>query len=529
MKSIKTILFIFFLSINLSALDTNIDEVKNININESKIFGSNLFNGGFSNSKLHKYNPNYILNIGDSINLKLWGAISLELNIPVDKQGNIFIPNVGIAKLLGVKNSNLTKVIKKQINKVYKDNVFIYASLDNYQPIEIFVSGAVNKPGLYSGLSSNSILQFIDKAKGISRNGSFRNISILRDNITVSNIDLYNYLINGKLNSFQFKNGDVINIPYIEKIITVDGDIERKLQIEFKNTKLKDIIKISKINNGVTDIIISRYQNGKENKKMFNISQKNINILPNDNISFISNNNSKTLKINISGEHDNNQNIILKKGTNLKQLLNDINFTSLSLKEDISLYRKSVANLQKELLHSSLNELESMVLKTGASTTEEAIIRKQEAALVLDFIKRAKKVEPKGRVILNKNSNLEKVILEEGDNIYIPKSSHIITIQGEVKIPSALTFVKDMPFEDYISMCGGLISTADKENILIIHQNGKVSKYLKKYFQETNSILKPGDSILVLGKSDTKNLQMTKDITQIIYQIAVSAGVLIGL
>ena len=38
-----------------------------------------------------------------------------------------------------------------------------------------------------------------------------------------------------------------------------------------------------------------------------------------------------------------------------------------------------------------------------------------------------------------------------------------------------------------------------------------------------------GDSLLVLPKLEGKNLQITKDITQILYQVAVSAGILLAL
>ena len=151
-----------------------------------EIFGSNLFNGEFSRSSQHRYNPEYLLNISDTINLKLWGAVELELKLTIDEQGNIFVPKVGTINLLGVKNKNLSKEIKKVLQKTYKDNVYTYANLDNFQPVSVFIAGGVEKPGLYQGLSSDSILQFLDKAKGINNRGSFRNISIIRNNKIVS-------------------------------------------------------------------------------------------------------------------------------------------------------------------------------------------------------------------------------------------------------------------------------------------------------------------------------------------------------
>lgn len=526
-------LFIYSFCVDIPT-DTQTVEVKQevvaVEKNNIEIFGQNLFNGEFSKSTQHRYNPEYILNIGDTINLKLWGAIEVEIKLTIDQQGNIFVPKVGTIVLLGVKNKDLSSAIGKVLKTTYKDNVYIYANLDNFQPVSVFVTGGVTKPGLYEGLSSDSILQFLDKSKGIERGGSYRYISIIRDNKTLLTIDLYEYLINGKLDVFQFKTGDMINVSYLQGFVTVEGDIQKPLQIEMKdNMTLDTITKLTQPNIEVTDIVISRYNN--QNEKvllMYPLSNKNIKIQSNDNIKFVSNNNNTNIEIKIDGEHQGLRNIIVKKGTTLKDVISQIPFSPLSSSENINLFRKSTAQLQKELLHSSLNELESSVLKTGSTTTDEAIIRKQEATLVLDFIKRAKEVEPKGRVVLNKNTDFSKVILEAEDIIYVPSVNHIVTVQGEVKIPSSLTYVEDMSFDEYITLCGGLNARADENNMLLIHPNGNVETYKSGIFS-SNSKVQPGDSILVVGKIDTKSLQIAKDMTQILYQIAVGAGVAIKL
>jgi protein involved in polysaccharide export with SLBB domain len=531
-QNIKIFLILLFMMVNLQSVELPTDDLDTPkqSTNEYKRFGENLFNGNFSTSILHRYNPNYILNIGDSISIKIWGAVEYELKLTIDEQGNVFLPKIGVIKLLGIKNNELTNVLKKFVNQTYKNNVYLYASLDNFQPIEVFVSGAVNKPGLYKGIGSDSILQFVDKARGIASNGSYRYITILRENQTVASIDLYDYLIDGKLNLIQFKNGDVINVGYKKEIIYVEGDCEQKLQIELKDSmSISTITKISNINSGVTHMIISRYKDGKIDKSIYPLDKTDLKIKANDTIKFVSNNNKNSINITITGEHNNDQNIVVQKGTTLKELISTLKLTNLSIKNSINLYRKSIAKLQKELLNSSLKELEASVLKTGSTTTDEAIIRKQESSLVLDFIKRAKQIEPKGRVILNDNTDLSKVVLEDEDTIYIPKTTHIITIAGDVQIPSAISYVVGMGIDEYISLCGGLSASADEENILIIKQNGKVIKYDNGMFSDQNLKIEAGDSVLVLGKPDTKNLQITKDITQILYQIAVSAGVLVRL
>lgn len=534
MKKIVFLLLSFICLLNAVDLPTQDNKKEDIALKDNKeirTFGENLFNGEFSKTSQHMYNPEYILNIGDVINLKLWGAIDLEIKLTIDEQGNIFVPKVGTIKLLGVKNKDLSGEISKVLKNTYKDNVYIYANLDNFQPVTVFVSGGAVKPGLYEGLSSDSVLQFIDKAKGIDKNGSYRNISIIRNNQLIANIDLYEYLLNGKLNLLQFKTGDIINVEYLKGYVTVDGDIQRPLKIETNDyLTISTIAKLVQPYVEATDIVVSKFDDKNEKTlQMYSISDLNVRIEANQHVRFVSNNNSKTIEIKIDGEHDGLRNIVVKKGTTLQELVSSLNFSTLSSKENINLYRKSVAELQKQLIDSSLNELESSVLKTGSNTTEESIIRKEEATLVLDFIKRAKEVEPKGRVILNKSSDLSQIVLESEDTIYIPRKSHVITVQGEVKIPSALSYVEDMDIESYLELCGGLNIRADEENILIIKQNGNVTTYDDSMFSNQNSTIEPGDSVLVLGKLDSKNIPIVKDLTQILYQIAVGAGVAIKL
>ncbi|MEA3228887.1 MAG: polysaccharide export protein, partial [Campylobacterota bacterium] len=154
-------------------------------------------------------------------------------------------------------------------------------------------------------------------------------------------------------------------------------------------------------------------------------------------------------------------------------------------------------------------------------------IRKQEASLVLNFIERAKKIEHKGQVIINKESNLSNIFLEDGDDIYIPKKSQMIVIQGEVMLPGAQTFVEGMSFDNYIDSCGGYTFRANDEKILIIQKSGQVVTYDASSFFSDEYRVKAGDAILILGKVDTKYLQVVKDITQIVYQLALGAAVVL--
>jgi len=224
---IKNILITLLLSVALNAVelsnitDTTLGDSNSSIMQEStQVFGYNLFNGSFSKNTQHRYNPEYLISIGDTINLKMWGSFDFETKTTVDSQGNIFIPKVGTVNVLGMRNDQLSVIIENTIKKVFKKSVYIYADLESYQPVSIFVTGAVNKPGLYEGLSSDSVIQFIDKAKGIdAKSGSYRKIKVLRQNKEIYNVDLYTFLLSGSLELFQFHMGDVVVVESVENYI----------------------------------------------------------------------------------------------------------------------------------------------------------------------------------------------------------------------------------------------------------------------------------------------------------------------
>ena len=535
----KTILITFILSAALYAVElSNITDTSSGDANSSftqgstQVFGYNLFNGSFSKNTQYRYNPEYLISIGDTINLKMWGSFDFETKTTVDSQGNIFIPKVGTVNVLGMRNDKLSVSIENAIKKVFKKSVYIYADLESYQPVSIFVTGAVNKPGLYEGLSSDSVIQFIDKAKGIdSKSGSYRKIKILRQNKNIYSVDLYTFLLSGSLELFQFHMGDVVVVESVENYIEITGDVKRPYRFEMLNNSvtLGEVLNVVLPNPTLTNFTVTKYNQDNEQSIAIYAIKENLNmkIHSGESINFIHDHNSKNIEVEISGEHSNIHNLVVKKGTSLKEVFESIIMTDMSDTTSFQLYRKSTAAQQKSLLEAQLNDLEAKTLTAGSLTVEEATIRKQEAELVMNFIQRAKKVEPKGQVVINEDSNLSQVYLEDGDNIYIPKRSHMVVVQGEVMLPSAQTYVEGMSFDDYINSCGGYSFRANSENILIIQKNGKVNSYDADSMFRSDYKIHPGDSILVLGKIDTKYLQVIKDITQIVYQLALGAAVVL--
>src|SRR5690606_16904079 len=102
------------------------------------------------------------------------------------------------------------------------------------------------------------------------------------------------------------------------------------------------------------------------------------------------------------------------------------------------------------------------------------------------------------------------------------EESNFVLVSGEVLFPNALVHDPRASAEDYIRQAGGYTQNADASKVVILRQDGSVA-------DASRASLEPGDEVMVLPKIDTKRVEITRGITQIIYQIAVAAKVAFGL
>lgn len=131
---------------------------------KNKMFGAQLFKGAFASTAGSTFNTSYVINPGDNINLRLWGAYQFTGTQTVDPQGNIFIPNIGPLKVAGITNGNLQSVVTAAVRKIYVSNVSVYAALEQAQPVKVLVTGFVNQPGNYGGVVNDTVLAYLDRA-----------------------------------------------------------------------------------------------------------------------------------------------------------------------------------------------------------------------------------------------------------------------------------------------------------------------------------------------------------------------------
>ncbi|MFW1828162.1 MULTISPECIES: polysaccharide biosynthesis/export family protein [unclassified Acinetobacter] len=488
----------------------------------NKMFGSQLFKGAFATSSGSTFNSSYKINPGDNINLRFWGAYQFAGSQTVDPQGNIFIPNIGPVKVSGVSNGQLQSLIESQVRRIYVANVGVYASLEQAQPVKVLVTGFVNQPGNYGGLANDTALAYLDRAGGVDpERGSYVNIQIMRNGRLLQNVDLYEFLVQGKIRPFSFRDGDVIVVGSRTHTFNISGEVYNSYDFEFDRPEVTvaQALSIAKLKPGATNVSIMRRQGAEYRSEYYSLAQaQNVYIQDGDVLAVTADRYAGTIQVRVEGAHNGAHAIVLPYGAKLSNVLTQLNPNSLAEVEALQLFRPSVAKRQKEMIDVSLNKLEEATFNARSSTQEEANLRVKDAELVKQFIAKARQVEPKGQVVLNPDTFAD-VILEQGDIIRIPERTSVVMVHGEVAFPNGIEFQKNQTAKDYIEKVGGFSQKSNKSKVIVMSQNGR-AELVKK-----GQKIQQGDEILVLPKAQTKGIELTRGITQIIYQLAVAAKV----
>ncbi len=492
-------------------------------------FGANLFQGGFSAQRHDGLNPSYLVSPGDKIVIQMWGAVNNEQVVTVDNQGNIFIPDVGPVSVIDTPASQVNTVVTQSIKSVYTNNVNIYVNLLTATPVGVYVTGAVARPGQYAGLASDSVLSFLKQAGGIDPyRGSYRKVNVIRNKEQKIQYDLYDFLKEGQLTTFSFQDGDVVLVEDQGAMVSIEGVARFPYRFELSSDKSsgEELITYAKPLTKASHVAITGNRASgpisvyitTEVFKQFEVSDGDV-VLFNEDLR------SDVISVQFSGSFEGPSFYAVDKNAKLLDLLSYVEVDpEQSHYQAIYIKRQSVIEHQKVLIEDALQRLERSVFTAPASSSGEAAIRAQEAQLISQFVARARLIEPLGKVIVSDKGKVANIKLEQGDEIVIPPRTDLIQISGEVLLPQAVVYSDNARVSDYIAWSGGFTERAKDTEILILHANG-ITTFVDI---NDNFQLAAGDQILVLPKVDTKILQAVKDITQIIYQIAVAANVAIN-
>lgn len=491
-------------------------------------FGANLFMGNFLRSREDGLNPDYVIMPGDHVNMNVWGALSVSNVFVVDGQGNIFLPEIGPIRLAGVRNGDLTATVRQGLSRVYTRNFDVYTNLITAKPVAVFVTGGVARPGRYAGIPSDSALFFLDQAGGIDPNlGSYRNIEVLRDGQSIATIDLYEFILQGKLPAPQFKDGDTILVQRRGPVVELQGSVAKAAFLEFKSETVvgTEILQVMPSAARATAVTVTGLRNGTPFGQTFGLAEFSKFALRNgDRILLRDDGRPGTILVQVEGEYLGPTVLALRRGARLIDVLNHIPVDpTLANVGGVHIRRPSVARAQKDSINDALFRLERSALLALSDSDGETNIRVKEADLVQRFVERAHNVQPLGRVVTSREGRQLNVTLEEGDIIVIPTKTNVVRVSGEVFMTKAIMYTPGMTARDYIELAGGYTDRADEGRIVLHKPSAEV------IIGAANMEIHPGDEILVPPRVDTKVTQNIMDITQIVYQVAVSAAVVIFL
>lgn len=500
----------------------------------SRMFGSQLFGGTFRGTLNHGFNADYVLAIGDRIKVHMWGAVNYDASLVVDQQGNLFIPNVGPVTIAGAKSGELNATLERALRKIYKSNVGIYAALDASQPVKVYVTGFVRQPGLYGGLASDSPIAYLDKAGGVDpERGSYIDIVVKRGGQVRKRVNLYSFLLGGSLDIPQFQDGDVIVIGSRQHTFSISGEVFNSYDFEFSEPSipLSAALEMAKPKPGTTHVSITRRQGADRRTEYYPLpAAGKVQLQDGDTVTLTADRYVGTIQVRVEGAHSGEHALVLPYGATLKDVLERVQPNKMSRMDAIHFYRKSVQARQKEMLEVSLRKIEEAALSARSRTSEEANLRSKEAELIMKFVERARQVQPKGQVVLDDKTR-EMTLLEDGDVVVIPERSSLVMVHGEVLFPNAIAWVSGATAENYINSAGGMTQSADTSKIVVIAQNGatRLADTETGFFSRRGTEIEAGDEIMVLPRIETKSMEVTRALTQILYQIAFTARVALGL
>ncbi len=446
------------------------------------------------------------------------------------------------------------------VHGIYESAIFNY----------IEVSGDILNEGEFIFHKGMSLKELLDKAVSTEKRNEKYSVLIYRKNKMDGGSEMFSLnlknLSDGKA-AYQLEQGDKVVVKLIlrdtVRYVNIEGAVvEPGTYQHAENLTVAQLIimagglKDSAYPNTI-EIMRKEIKDGVVEQKYLSIDKDKISVtslIPSDRVVVrdISEYN-KMEYVTLTGEVKFPGKYPIKKGEKLssvieraggftdKAYLNGAIFNRVRVRiEKQKMLDKMITNLEREILVNA--NVEAMTASTTTSVDSSELMLKTKD----QFISSMRKLKADGRVVLKLshprllNGSANDMELENGDELIIPNTPSTVVVSGSVLSPGAFVYNQRMDWNDYIKLTGGLLSQADKKNIFIMKVNGTAQKvggdaitwspqndrWEFSYFKK-ESALNPGDTIMV---PDNYNripwMRNIKDVTQIMMQIAVTAGVL---
>ena len=400
--------------------------IEKLSKDRKKVFGRDIFNRNdlsFEPNMNIATPQNYILGPGDAVYVDVYGASQKSFETTVSPDGYINIDGFGPIQVSGLTVSQANSMLKNQLGQRYSSSQ-IKLTVGQTRTITVNVMGEVNVPGTYTLSAFATVFHALYMAGGINDLGTLRNIKVYRNGKIISTVDIYDYILNGKMTgNVRLTDNDVIVVGTYDCLVNITGKIKRPMFYEMKaNESLKSLLHYAGgfTGDAYTKSVRVNRKNGKQ-YSIYNVNEFDINsfrLTDDDSVSVDSVIARYENMVEIKGA-------VFRPG--MYQVGNDIN---------------SVKTL-----------LEAAEGVTEFAFTPHAIIHRMRPDRRLEVIP----VDIEG-IITGKVADIP---LQNEDVLFIPTKQDVqeeqtITIYGEVQYPGTYKFAENETLEDFVLQAGGL-------------------------------------------------------------------------
>jgi protein involved in polysaccharide export with SLBB domain len=210
------------------------------------IFGATLFQpvpNTFSPNALSPPGADYVIGPDDELRIRIWGQVQYSDNLRVDRSGDIYLPQIGVVHVAGLRFAQLDQHLRQSVATMYR-NFDLSVDLGRIRSIQIYLAGEARQPGAYTVSSLSTLVDALFSSGGPSAQGSMRHVILKRNGAAVADFDLYALLVRGdKSGDVPLEPEDVLYIPPAGPQVAVTGSVRNPAIYELRgNESIGEII-----------------------------------------------------------------------------------------------------------------------------------------------------------------------------------------------------------------------------------------------------------------------------------------------
>jgi len=522
----------------------------------SEYFGYNYFKRDINFFDNIPTPPDFKLGPGDEIILSLWGETNVRENFTINKEGLIYYQNIGFINLSNKTLKQAESVLVKKLSHVYstltdKENpTELMLELGKLKSINVYFSGQIAIPGINLIHPFSDIFSSIVQAGGVKKEGSLRQVQLIRNGTVVSTVDFYSFFIDGKNNfsSTKILEGDVIHIPIVSKRVQIKGAINNAGFFELLDDEsLANLIQYAGNleASASSTIILDRLIPFSERLSDDNArSSVRIDVKTASSIKL---NNGDTASVRFISDVATNVEVLgrvkspgfypstltLKEALDIAGGFNDPLYRKSIRTDEILILRKNenqFYGLEFEISYDESDKFElisedkifvyedyrynnNFTIMVGGEVKKKGSFPFTSKMTVGQAIDLAEGLTPLGDPeaiivsqdfvqndngsIITTSKNVSNVtldlVLNENASITVLKYKDMVNITGNVYNPGLIAYKQGTTVKNYIKLAGGYRENSLKNKIYIQRADGKISKVGRGFFKR----LKSGDTIVI--------------------------------